>query len=220
MSRLAEEGIRVVEEVEKVGPARRRARAAASGRVSDPVSLYLKEIGRYPLLTPEQEVELAVQIESGVRARDRLGAKGPSESDRADLVKKVEQGESAYNRMVESNLRLVVSIARRTFGSLNGANLLDLIQEGNMGLMKAAHRFDHRKGFRFSTYAGWWIRHPMIKMYAEQSRAIRLPAHLSGLIPLLREAQSELTQQKGRPPTTAELASRLELDPPPRWSAC
>ncbi len=213
MGRLAEEGIRVVEEVEKVGPARRRARASASGRISDPVSLYLKEIGRYPLLTPEQEVELAVQIESGVRSRDRLGAKGLSESERADLVKKVEQGERAYNRMVESNLRLVVSIARRTFGSLNGANLLDLIQEGNMGLMKAAHRFDHRKGFRFSTYAGWWIRHPMIKMYAEQSRAIRLPAHLSGLIPLLREAQSELTQQKGRPPTTAELASRLELDP-------
>ena len=212
MNRLAGEGIRVVEEVEEVGAARATGPVPAA-RLSDPVSLYLKEIGRYPLLTPEQEVELAVQIEAGARAGDELGAKGLPAGERRALAERVEQGERAYNRMVESNLRLVVSIARRTFGSLNGANLLDLIQEGNMGLMKAVRRFDHRRGFRFSTYAGWWIRQPMIKMYVEQSRAVRLPAHLSGLVPLLREAQSELTQQNGRRPTTAELASRLELDP-------
>lgn len=213
MSRLATEGIRVVEEVEEVGPVLRRAGDSPTSVVSDPVSLYLKEIGRFPLLTPEQEVELAVQIEGGVQAGDRLEQGNLSRIRRRELKKKVEQGETAFNRMVESNLRLVVSIARRTFGSMNGANLLDLIQEGNMGLMKAVQRFDHRRGFRFSTYAGWWIRQPMIRMYVEQSRAVRLPAHLAALIPRLRETQNELTQRQGRPPTTVELASRLELEP-------
>ncbi len=212
MGRLAEEGIRVVEEVESPAPARRSGGESTS-IPSDPVGMYLKEMGRYPLLTPEQEVELAVQIENGARARDRLGRHGLSRGERRDLAEQVQRGEDAYQRMVESNLRLVVSIARRTFGSLNGALLLDLVQEGNMGLMKAVRRFDHRRGFRFSTYAGWWIRQPMIKLYADQSRAIRLPAHLSAQIPLLREAQSELTQQQGRPPTTDELAARLDLDP-------
>ncbi len=212
MRRLAEEGIRVVEEVEEVGPARRSAQET-SGMPVDPVGMYLKEIGRYPLLTPEQEVELAVQIENGVRARDRLESDDLPPEERKAAARQVEQGETAYHQMVESNLRLVVSMARRTFGSLNGANLLDLIQEGNMGLMKAARKFDHRRGFRFSTYAGWWIRQPMIKLYADQSRAIRLPAHLSALVPRLREAQSELTQKKGRAPTTDELATRLDLDP-------
>ena len=209
MNRLATEGIRVVEEVEEVAPARRGT--AAASQVSDPVSLYLQEIGRYPLLTAEQEVELAVQIENGVRARERLDDEKLSSPERKEMAGRVEQGESAYRQMVESNLRLVVSVARRTFGSLKGANLLDLIQEGNMGLMKAARRFDHRRGFRFSTYAGWWIRQPMIKGFSEQSRAIRLPAHLGSLIPLLREAQSEFVQQEGRPPTSAELAARLDL---------
>lgn len=213
MGRLAEEGIEVIEEVEEVEERLGRPGPGTSSKLSNPVGLYLKEIGRYPLLKPEQEVELAVQIESGVRAREALGAKGLSRRDRREMTRRVAKGEKAYNTLVESNLRLVVSIARKTFGSMNGATLLDLIQEGNMGLMKAAERFDHRRGFRFSTYAGWWIRQPMIKMYAEQSRAIRLPAHLAALVPVLRETQRELTQQKGRPPTNAELAARLEIDP-------
>ena len=213
MSRLAEEGIAVIEEVEEVEERIGRSASGRSSPVSDPVSLYLKEIGRYPLLKPEQEVELAVQIESGVLAREGLRAEGLSRAERRKLAGRVAQGEKAYNTLVESNLRLVVSIARKTFGSLNGATLLDLVQEGNMGLMKAAERFDHRRGFRFSTYAVWWIRQPMIKMYAEQSRAIRLPAHLAALIPVLNETKRELTQQQGRPPTNAELAARLELDP-------
>ncbi len=212
MSLLAAEGIRLVEEVEEVEERRMRQGGSAS-RVADPVRLYLEEISRYPLLTAEQEVELAVQMESGVQAREELEKGEVSGRDRRDLIERIEQGERAYNSMVESNLRLVVAIARRTFGSLNGANLLDLVQEGNLGLMKAAERFDHRRGFRFSTYASWWIRQPMIKMFAEQSRMIRLPAHLAALMPSLNEARRELTQQHGRPPSTEELAARIEVDP-------
>ena len=212
MNRLSEEGIRVVEEVEEVGARRDRQGFSPAEGPGDPVTQYLREIGRYALLKPEQEVELAVQIESGVRAREKLKG-GPSARERRDLKRCVAQGERAYNSMVESNLRLVVSIARKTFGSMNGALMLDLIQEGNLGLMKAAERFDHRKGFRFSTYAVWWIRQPMIKMFAEQSRAIRVPAYLSALIPPLNDARRELTQHLGRPPTTAELAARLEVGP-------
>ncbi len=213
MNRLSEEGIRVVEEVEDVGGRRDRPGSSPAEAPGDPVTQYLREIGRYALLTPEQEVELAVQIESGVRAGEKLEEKGLSAGERRDLKKRVEQGERAYNSMVESNLRLVVSIARKTFGSMNGALLLDLIQEGNLGLMKAAQRFDHRKGFRFSTYAVWWIRQPMIKMFSEQSRLIRVPAYLAALIPPLNDARRELTQKHGRPPTTAELAARLEVGP-------
>ena len=213
MSRLAEEGVAVIEEVEEVEVLRQRRNTGGRSRVSDPVGLYMKEIGRYALLKPEQEVELAVQIENGERAREELEEQGLSAQRRRALTRRVKRGEEAYDMLVQSNLRLVVAIARKTFGSLNGATLLDLIQEGNMGLMKAAERFDHRRGFRFSTYAAWWIRQPMIKMYAEQSRAIRLPAHLSALIPVLNETRRELTQREGRPPTTRELAARLELDP-------
>ncbi|MCQ3803399.1 MAG: sigma-70 family RNA polymerase sigma factor [bacterium] len=213
MARLGEEGIEVIEEVAEVEKQLGRQGSGRSSKLSNPVSLYLKEIGRYPLLKPEQEVELAVQIESGVLAREALQREGLSRRDRREMRRRVARGEKAYNTLVESNLRLVVSIARKTFGSMNGATLLDLIQEGNMGLMKAAERFDHRRGFRFSTYAGWWIRQPMIKMFAEQSRAIRLPAHLAAMVPVLKETQRELTQQEGRPPTNAELAARLEIDP-------
>ena len=213
MGRLAEDGVQVIEEVEEVEVLRRRRNSGARSRVADPVGLYMKEIGRYALLKPEQEVELAVQIESGERAREELESQELSAQGRRALTKRVKRGERAYDTLVQSNLRLVVAIARKTFGSLNGATLLDLIQEGNMGLMKAAQRFDHRRGFRFSTYAAWWIRQPMIKMYAEQSRAIRLPAHLSALVPVLNETRRELTQLEGRPPTTGELAARLDLDP-------
>lgn len=213
INRLAEEGVAVIEEVEEVEQLPRPRGSPSSSRLSDPVTQYFKEIGRYPLLKPEQEVELAVQIEQGEQAREELRRKGLSARERRALTRRVKGGEKAYNTLVQSNLRLVVSIARKTFGSLNGATLLDLIQEGNMGLMKAAERFDHRRGFRFSTYASWWIRQPMIKIYAEQSRAIRLPAHLSALVPVLNETRRELTQREGRPPTTSELAARLELDP-------
>lgn len=211
IGRLVEEGIRVVEEVEEVGERRGRPLEEKSSKIADPVSLYLKEIGRYSLLQPEQEVELAVQIENGAQARERLKEQGLSAGQRRELAARAAKGERAYHSLVESNLRLVVAIARKTFGSMNGANLLDLIQEGNLGLMKAAERFDHRRGFRFSTYATWWIRQPMIRMFAEQSRAIRLPAHLAAMIPVLNEARREMTQQQGRPPTTGELASRLEI---------
>lgn len=213
MNRLSEEGIRVVEEVENVGGRRDRPGSPSAEAPGDPVSQYLREIGRYALLTPEQEVELAVQIEGGVRAREKLESRGLSAAERRDLKRRMKQGERAYNSMVESNLRLVVSVARKTFGSVNGALLLDLIQEGNLGLMKAAERFDHRKGFRFSTYAVWWIRQPMIKMFSEQSRVIKVPAYLAALIPPLNDARRELTQEHGRPPTTAELAVRLEVGP-------
>jgi len=178
--------------------------------VSDPVRMYLNDIGRYRLLTAQEEVELSMQFEAGNRASAHL-EKGEdlTSEDRAILIATVRRGDAAQRRLVESNLRLVVSIARRYVG--RGMALLDLIQEGNLGLMRAVERFDYRRGFRFSTYATWWIRQSITRAIADQGRTIRMPIHIVDTVNKLTRAQRDMTQTLGREPTVEELAIELDL---------
>jgi RNA polymerase primary sigma factor len=179
--------------------------------VSDPVKMWLTEIGRYRLLTAQQEVELAMQLEAGRRAEERLKAEAElAVEDRVLLERAVRKGNSAHQRLVEANLRLVVSIARNYVG--RGMALLDLIQEGNLGLMRAVDRFDYRRGFKFSTYASWWIRQAITRSIADQARTIRVPIHVVDMINKLTRTQRELSQDLGREPTIGEIARELDLD--------
>ncbi len=180
--------------------------------VSDPVRMYLQEIGRFPLLTPQQEVELAMQTEAGIRAEEKLETVDllPPE-ERLILERAVRLADRARKRMVEANLRLVVSIAKKYVG--RGLGLLDLIQEGNLGLIRAVEKFDYRKGFKFSTYATWWIRQAVTRALADQARTIRVPVHMVETINKLARAQRDLVQELGRDPTIEEIAEELELAP-------
>ena len=199
--KLQEEGPDVLEEVIEVSQI----------SVSDPVRLYLNEIGRYPLLTAQQEVELAMQMEAGRRAQERLDIdESLAEEDRSFLEHEIEMGGVAHGKLVQSNLRLVVSLARRYVG--RGMALLDLIQEGNVGLMRAVERFDYRRGFKFSTYATWWIRQAISRAIADQGRTIRMPIHVLDAVNKLTRTQRELTQVLGRAPTFEELAEDLDLE--------
>ena len=198
--KLMEEGPAVVEETIEVSQI----------SVSDPVRLYLNDLGRYPLLTSQQEVELAMQLEAGNRARERLVSEEPlSDEDRAVLSHQLDVAKSAHDQLVNSNLRLVVSLARRYVG--RGMALLDLIQEGNVGLMRAVERFDYRRGFKFSTYATWWIRQSISRAIADQGRTIRMPIHVLDSVNKLTRLQREITQVKGHAPTLDELAREMDL---------
>jgi RNA polymerase primary sigma factor len=182
--------------------------------VSDPVRMYLQEIGRYPLLTPQQEVELAMQMEAGGRASEKLQDEAAAElpvADRVILQRAARNADRARKRLVEANLRLVVSIAKKYVG--RGLSLLDLIQEGNLGLIRAVEKFDYRKGFKFSTYATWWIRQAVTRALADQARTIRVPVHMVETINKLARAQRTLMQELGREPTISEIALELELEP-------
>ncbi|MCJ7726153.1 MAG: sigma-70 family RNA polymerase sigma factor, partial [Acidimicrobiia bacterium] len=145
--------------------------------VSDPVRMYLQEIGRVALLDAQREVELAMQREGGLRAAEKLEADGEVDTTERVILQRAKlQGERAQQRLVEANLRLVVSIAKKYVG--RGMPLLDLIQEGNLGLIRAVEKFDYRKGFKFSTYASWWIRQAVTRALADQGRTIRVPVHM------------------------------------------
>ncbi|GBE25081.1 RNA polymerase sigma factor SigA [bacterium BMS3Bbin02] len=180
--------------------------------VSDPVRMYLQEIGRYPLLTPQQEVELAMQVEAGLRADERL-AEGLelASTEKVVLQRSVRLADRARKRLVESNLRLVVSIAKKYVG--RGLSLLDLIQEGNLGLIRAVEKFDYRRGFKFSTYATWWIRQAVTRALADQARTIRVPVHMVETINKLARAQRALMQELGREPTIEEISIEMEIAP-------
>ena len=154
--------------------------------IDDPVKVYLKEIGRVPLLTPEEEIDLALKIQAG----------GP-------------EGEKAKQRLSEANLRLVVSIAKRYVG--RGMQFLDLIQEGNLGLIKAVEKFDHTKGFKFSTYATWWIRQAITRAIADQARTIRIPVHMVETINKVKKVSSQLLHEMGHDPSAEEIAERLDM---------
>ncbi len=178
---------------------------------SDPVRMYLQEIGRFPLLSPQQEVELAMQMEAGVRADEKLAAAEELPvSERVSLERASRTADQARKRLVESNLRLVVSIARKHVG--RGLGLLDLIQEGNLGLISAAEKFDYRKGFKFSTYATWWIRQAVTRALADQARTIRVPVHMVETINKLVSAQQALMRELNREPTIDEIAAEIEFE--------
>jgi RNA polymerase primary sigma factor len=201
--------------------ARRRALRAASGPTdrggtSDPVRMYLKEIGRVPLLTGAEEVEYSRRIESGGFAAARLAdlaAAGEIDSldfaERRALQRTVRRGEDAREVIIEANLRLVVSIAKRYVG--RGMHFLDLIQEGNLGLMRAVEKFDYTKGFKFSTYATWWIRQAITRAIADQARTIRIPVHMVESINKVHRVQRQMLQELEREPTVEELAERVGL---------
>ena len=181
--------------------------------VSDPVRMYLQEIGRVPLLNAQSEVELAMQREAGLRAAEKVETDQDDldSTERVILQRARIQGDRAQQRLVEANLRLVVSIAKKYVG--RGMPLLDLIQEGNLGLMRAVEKFDYRRGFKFSTYASWWIRQAVTRALADQGRTIRVPVHMVETINKLAAVQRNLSQELGREPTIEEIGSDLELDP-------
>ncbi len=203
--------VRIVEdEIEDDLPSMTHGDEALS--LTDPVKMYLQEIGRVPLLTGQQEVELAMRVEARVKAEARLSTDDQlSAEDRVLLEREVAQGLKAQTRLVEANLRLVVSIAKRYVG--RGMGLLDLVQEGNLGLMRAVDRFDYRKGFKFSTYATWWIRQAVTRALADQGRTIRVPVHIAETINTLIRAQRALHQDLGREPTIDEIAVEMEVEP-------
>ena len=176
----------------------------------DLVRLYLTDIGQYTLLTKDDEVRLAKAIEAGkIASEEMAAAKSPTATKRRELRKAIREGEIAERAFVQSNLRLVVSIAKKYQAS--GLPLLDLIQEGNLGLMHAVEKFDWRKGFKFSTYATWWIRQAITRGIANTGRTIRLPVHAGDTLARLQKARSRLELKYGRPATLAELAKEVEM---------
>jgi RNA polymerase primary sigma factor len=195
--------------------AARHARARpdrTEGGSFDPVRMYLKEIGKVPLLTGEQEVTLAQRIEAGVHATERLeSAAFLTDDQRTNLQAVTTDGEMAKRQLTEANLRLVVSIAKRYVG--RGMALLDLVQEGNLGLIRAVEKFDYTKGFKFSTYATWWIRQAITRAIADQARTIRIPVHMVETMNKVLRVQRSMLQELGREPTVEEVAAKVELTP-------
>ncbi len=184
-------------------------RSIDSDSTVDLTRRYLSELGSYPLLTAEQEVELAKAIEAGRTAEARLAAGEVASSERRSLEAALVAAQAARRTFIQSNLRLVVSIAKRYQGT--GMGLLDLIQEGNLGLMRAVEKFDHRKGFKFSTYATWWIRQAIGRGVADKGRTIRLPSHLVDTMSVLSRASATMLKTLGREPTPDELAEETGI---------
>ncbi len=189
--------------------------------IEDPVRMYLKEIGKVPLLSAEEEIDLAQKMENGAVAKEKIAIlrkrkEEASEEERAELeeeikelMKEQEVGDDAKKRLAEANLRLVVSIAKRYVG--RGMLFLDLIQEGNLGLIKAVEKFDYRKGYKFSTYATWWIRQAITRAIADQARTIRIPVHMVETINKLIRVSRQLLQELGREPTPEEIAEEMNM---------
>ena len=184
-----------------------------AGATADPVKDYLKQIGKVALLNAEQEVELAKRIEAGLFADEKIADVAvkikPKEADDYDWI--AEDGRRAKNHLLEANLRLVVSLAKRYTG--RGMLFLDLIQEGNLGLIRAVEKFDYTKGYKFSTYATWWIRQAITRAMADQARTIRIPVHMVEVINKLARVQRQMLQDLGREPTPEELAKELDMTP-------
>jgi RNA polymerase primary sigma factor len=216
---LADEGVEVIEEAPPDGSDELRrsgqaepARRAATG---DLVRIYLREIGRVPLLTAQDEVDLAKAIEAGLFAGEKLHSGGvtggPDGAEIAELTLLAADGCQAKQRLIEANLRLVVSIAKRYIG--RGMVFLDLIQEGNLGLIRAVEKFDYTKGYKFSTYATWWIRQAITRAIADQARTIRIPVHMVETINKMARIQRQLHQDLGREATPDEIAGEMGLHP-------
>ncbi len=189
---------------------------ASNIKIDDPVRMYLKEIGQIPLLNQEDEKKYAVAVSNGRYASEQLdeaknGDSDYSEKDIEELKRAVEKAHHAKNKLVEANYRLVVSIAKRYVG--RGLLFLDLIQEGNMGLMRAVDKFDYEKGFKFSTYATWWIRQAITRAVADQARTIRIPVHMVETINKMIRIQRQLIQDLGREPSLDEIANKMGITP-------
>jgi RNA polymerase primary sigma factor len=206
---IATLGIEVVEEQKEEKPAAEEGSSESSNdslpaglSLDDPVRMYLKEIGRVPLLTMDEEKQLAMAIESGDLERQK---NGQAQS------RIIEHGDEAKRKLTEANLRLVVSIAKKYVG--RGMLFLDLIQEGNLGLIRAVEKFDYRKGYKFSTYATWWIRQAITRALADQARTIRIPVHMVETINRLIKISRQLLQELGRDPTVEEIAHEMGLTP-------
>ncbi|MGW5351484.1 RNA polymerase sigma factor, partial [Streptomyces sp. NPDC004031] len=208
-----EPGAAPYDEGEAVGvPLPARPRADPAGPSADLFRQYLREIGRIPLLTAEQEVELARQVEAGLFAEEKLAAFPALDSRLAvDLDRIVVLGRVAKRRLIEANLRLVVSVAKRYIG--RGLTMLDLVQEGNLGLIRAVEKFDYTRGYKFSTYATWWIRQAMSRALADQARTIRVPVHVVELINRVIRVQRRLLQERGHEPTAEDVAAQLDITP-------
>ncbi len=214
---LSEAGIEIYDEL----PASEMGDLAESAEVDlddmsgiaadDAVGLYLREMARVPLLSLEEETHLAHVIEIGREAEQELSNNGTDPAERARLEVLVEEGRAAREHLIKANTRLVVSIAKKYIG--RGVPFLDLIQEGNLGLMKAVEKFDYRRGYRFSTYATWWIRQTISRAVADQSRTIRVPVHMSDRIRRLYKTAQQLEQEYGRPPSPEEIAAELDMEP-------
>ncbi|WP_324605035.1 MULTISPECIES: RNA polymerase sigma factor [unclassified Streptomyces] len=188
------------------------ARAESGGPSADLFRQYLREIGRIPLLTAAEEVELARRVEAGLFAEEKLGSTPDLDSELAlDLDRLVVMGRVAKRRLIEANLRLVVSVAKRYVG--RGLTMLDLVQEGNLGLIRAVEKFDYARGYKFSTYATWWIRQAMSRALADQARTIRVPVHVVELINRVVRVQRRMLQERGYEPTAEEVGAHLDLPP-------
>jgi RNA polymerase primary sigma factor len=203
---LADNGVEVLEPNEDDSLRAKEDDLGRRAPTSDLVRIYLREIGRVPLLTAEEEVELAKAIEAGLFAEARLSA---ADHPNPELEELVWEGERAKQRLIEANLRLVVSIAKRYVG--RGMLFLDLIQEGNLGLIRAVEKFDYTKGYKFSTYATWWIRQAITRAIADQARTIRIPVHMVETINKLVRVQRQLHQDLGREPTPEEIAVEMDM---------
>ncbi len=177
----------------------------------DSIGLYLKEMARVPLLSTKEEIRLAKLLERGLAAQRRLSKDGHDPEERRRLERAIDEGRAAREHLIKANTRLVVSIAKKYMG--RGVPFLDLIQEGNLGLMKAVEKFDHTRGYRFSTYATWWIRQTITRAIADQGRTIRVPVHMSDRIRRLYKTARRLEQEQGRKPTPEEIAEELEIEP-------
>lgn len=181
---------------------------ASHAKINDPVKMYLKEIGQIPLLDPKEEPIIARQIQEGEEAKEAMKSPDLSDEEKKKLAKVIADGEQAKQTLISSNLRLVVSIAKKYVG--RGMLFLDLIQEGNCGLIKAVEKFDYTKGFKFSTYATWWIRQSITRAIADQARTIRIPVHMVETINKLTRIQRQLVQDLGRDPLPEEIAEKME----------
>jgi RNA polymerase primary sigma factor len=204
-----EEGAFIISNDDDDAPAQQ---VVTAGATADPIKDYLKQIGKVALLNAEQEVELAKRIEAGLFAEERLNSGEKLETKaRRELTWIAEDGRRAKNHLLEANLRLVVSLAKRYTG--RGMQFLDLIQEGNLGLIRAVEKFDYTKGYKFSTYATWWIRQAITRAMADQARTIRIPVHMVEVINKLARVQRQMLQDLGREPTPEELAKELDMTP-------
>jgi RNA polymerase primary sigma factor len=212
---LTDEGVEITDPVTEEAPDAQRSAPGDTGPragTGDLVRIYLREIGRVPLLTAQDEVELAKSIEAGLFAEEkRQGGFPVLDAHRTELDELADDGLRAKQRLIEANLRLVVSIAKRYIG--RGLVFLDLIQEGNLGLIRAVEKFDYTKGYKFSTYATWWIRQAITRAIADQARTIRIPVHMVETINKMARVQRQLHQDLGREATPEEIAAEMGLTP-------